>query len=223
MISTNDEARGDNILAISRLGFSAEYWYRFFGHDAEFQKGRIKLPTTHRFLYSDSQAEILYYDGKRLIPSQSYFEYNFSDIVSQGKKVYIFQSSTDALAYVQIKSMIETDATFFALGKNPNEDLVRHLKERFHYAKFILCFPRGLMSTLSEIKTAAFLANERLSLELINGALLCGYRNKKEEVPLDILSLSKISKQVGFYPKNIRTIKPPKDHNSFFDFLRSLR
>lgn len=219
----NQGVEEGNIIAISRLGFSAEHWCLFFGQEPKFHQGHIELPTSHRFQYMHLQPEILYFDGNRWIPSQAYFEYNFSDIVSKDKKVYIFQSSVDALAYFQIKSMDGTNATFFALGKNPDKALIRYLKELFHYAKFILCFPRGLMSTVSEIITVGFLANEQLTLEINADVLLCSYRGKKEQIPIDILSWSNVSKQIGFYPKNVKTLKPPKGHKSFYDLIRSLR
>lgn len=169
----------------------------------------------------DVKPEILYLDGERWIPSKTYFEFNVPVIASNTKVVYIFQSATDALAYFQIKSMANNDATFFVLGKNPSEAIIRYIKSWFNHARFILCYPNGLMGRISEIKTAGFLSNEHVRLELDNQRLICSYRNRKAIIPLDVVSLSQVSKLTGFYPKKIKTHKPKKGYDSFYDLIRS--
>ncbi|WP_312352564.1 hypothetical protein [Sphingobacterium siyangense] len=221
-MSTRSSEEGDaNDIAISRLGFSIKYWHHFFGQGAKFYNGHVQLPLTTRFDHIEFQPEILYLDGRRRIPSRTYYEHNISNVVNSDQRIYLFQSSLDALAYFQLRSMMGTNAIIFVLGKNPDETVIEYLKKKFHYAKFILCFPKGLMNTISEIRTTGLLVGEPLTLEIEDNNLLCGYRGRKKQIPLPILTLSRLSRTTGFYPKSIKTQKPPKGYQSFFDLLRS--
>ncbi len=216
----NNEQADQDSFAISRLGFTAANWRLFFGQPPKLSKGAIELPITQRFQHSDFKPEILYLDGRRWIPSQTYFEFNASDLVSLQKKVYIFQSATDALSFFQIRSMVNMEAVFFVLGKNPRPEILNYVKENFAHAKFILCFPDNLMGRVSEIKIAGFLTNVQLILKLEGNRLLCRYGDKEASISLDSISLSKVSKLIGFYPKKIRTLKPKGGYQSFYDLIR---
>lgn len=204
---------------LSKIGFEAAIWQFFFGSDAIFQDGMIQLPIIRPLLNEEFQNEILFLDGRRSVPVQTYFQFN--EGILHRFDVYIFQSATDALAYVQLKDMIDSEVVFLVLGKNPSETLLQHVKSKFKGSRFFLAYPNNPLAKIAEIRIIGFLAEERLGLELKDNRFLCNYRNRIASIPLESVSLSAVLKLTGFRPK-IRTLKPPKSYDSFYELLRSI-
>lgn len=210
----------DNGYTIARLGLSPVDWYAFFGNRANFRHGFVELPITNHAYNFELQPEILYLDGRRSVPSQTYFQFNRACLPP--KKVYLFQSATDALGYFQINPRASTDSTFLVLGKNPPETILQHIRERFHFAKIVLAYPNSLTGRISEIRIAGIISGKQVRMMIMSNNLLCDCNGRSVILPLDAVSLSRVSKLTGLYSR-IRTLKPPKDYQSFFDLIRSLR
>lgn len=204
---------------LSKIGFEAAFWRLFFGSDACFQNGIIQMPIIRPFFYEEFQHEILFLDGRRSIPVQTYFQFN--DGIQHRFDVYIFQSATDALAYIQLKDMIDSEVVFLVLGKNPSENVLKHVKSKFQGSRFFLAYPNNPLAKIAEIRIIGFLAGEKLGLELKDNRFYCNYRNRIVSIPLERVSLSEVLKLTGFRPK-MRTLKPPKSYDSFYELLRSI-
>src|SRR5690606_15401105 len=204
---------------IARLGFSAVHWRLFFGNIPTFESGKIQMTVSDRF--DNMEAEILFIDGKRITPLETYFEWGVTDIVMPDRKVYIFQSTIDGLAFFQMKKMAESTDVVFAVGKYPSEKVLSFIKNSFPTARFIICFPRNFLGNIADIRIASILAGRNISMEIDSDWLVCSYKGRQTAVPLDIISLSKVSEFTGFYPKRIRTLKPKLGKESFFELLRS--
>jgi len=204
---------------LSKIGFDAAFWRLFFGSEACFQNGVVKLPITRPFFYEEFQHEMLFLDGRRAVPLQTYFQFN--DGIHHRFDVFIFQSATDALAYIQLKAMIDFEAVFLVLGKNPSENVLQHVKCKFQGSRFYLAYPNNPLAKIAEIRIVGFLAGEKIGLELNNNRFYCNYRNRIASIPMERVSLSEVSKLTGFRPK-MRTLKPPRSYESFYDLLRSI-
>lgn len=179
--------------------------------------GKICLPVSSFPAKLSLEPEILFIDGRRRVPSQTFYQYN--DGWTKPLRVFIFQAATDALAYFQLKKLYETDSVFLVVGKNPSNEILDYIKSRFSYARFALGFPNNLLARLSAIKLAGRLSDEKIGLSLTDGKLLCSYRNKNVAVSIDRVSMSEVSKLTGFWPK-IRMLKPPKGYECYYDFIR---
>lgn len=213
-------AMDDNNYTIARLGLSPVDWYVFFGDGANFHPEFIELPLTDYSCDVKLQPELLYLDGRRWIPSQTYFQFNGTCLPTQ--KVYLFQSATDAVGYFQINPRARADSTFLVLGKNPPESILQHIRERFYFAKIMLAYPNNLTGRISEIKIAGIISGKQVRMKIISNNLVCDCNGRSAILPLDAVSLSRVSKLTGLYSR-IRTLKPPKDYQSFFDLIRSPR
>lgn len=215
-----EKERTENVnVHLSKIGFSAVYWRLFFGSDGCFYNGIINLPVQKPLGNDEFQHEVLFIDGSRRIPVQTYFQYNYG--FKSSIQVYIFQCVTDALAFVQLKKMLDSNAVFLALGKNPSENVLQYVKDTFQGSQFLLGYPNSMLAKIAEIRIVGFLAGEKLGLELKDDKFYCKYKNKVVSIPVDRISLSEVRKLTGFRPK-MRTLKPPKGHMSFYDLLRSI-
>lgn len=203
---------------IARLGFSAVHWRLFFGTMPSFENGKIQLTVSERF--DNMKGEILFIDGKRITPLETYFEWGVTDIVMPDRKVYIFQSPLDGLAFFQMKKMAESTDAVFAVGKYPSEKVLGFIKSSFPTARFVICFPKNLLGNIADVRVASILAGQTVSMEIVSDRLVCSYKGRQTAVPLDLVSLSKVSEFTGFCPKRIRTLKPKLGKESFFDLLR---
>lgn len=210
----------DNEYAIARLGLSPTYWYTFFGNGANFYHEFIELPISDHPFNIRLRPEILYLDGSRWVPSQTYFQYKGTCLPTP--KIYLFQSATDALAYIQINPSAGTSSIFLILGKNPPEAILQHIREQFYFARIIMAYPNSLMARISEIRIAGILSGKPVRMRIKSNNLVCDCNGKSRRLPLDAVSLSKVSKLTGLYSR-IRTLKPPKNYQSFFDLIRSPR
>lgn len=202
---------------INRLGITAVHWRLFFGNPPAFVNGQVKSIVSDRF--GDLAPEILYIDGKRITPLQTFFEWGVADITMPEKKVYIFQSAFDALAFFQIRKMAESNDVIFVVGKYPSKNVLVYIKKSFPIAKFIICFPNNFFGSIADVRIAAILSDKSLSMEVVSNKLLCSYKSRDTAIPLDKVSLSKVSEFTGFSPKRIRTLKPKLGKESFFDLL----
>src|SRR5690606_40547725 len=110
---------------IARLGFSAVHWRLFFGTMPSFENGKIQLTVSERF--DNMKGEILFIDGKRITPLETYFEWGVTDIVMPDRKVYIFQSPLDGLAFFQMKKMAESRSEEHTSELQSRENLVCRL------------------------------------------------------------------------------------------------
>ncbi|MCL4638341.1 MAG: hypothetical protein M5Z89_05060 [Olivibacter sp.] len=214
---TNELTEDANAIPLTRTGFKAVYWRLFFLCDPKVEEGQIKLPINKLFPNEDLINEVLFIDGERRIPLQTYFQYNFD--LNICNEVYIFQSVTDALAYFQLKKMDEVPVVFLALGKSPSEKILQYVKTQFSGARFFLAYPNTLLAKVAEIKIIGYLKGEQIKIQLKDNLLLCKYRNREVSIASERLSLSEVQKLTGFWPK-LRTLKPPKGYDSFYDLLR---
>src|SRR5690606_8708527 len=214
----NPEEVGRPCHEIARLGFSAVHWRLFFGNIPSFENGIIQSTVSDRF--DNMEAEILFIDGKRITPLETYFEWGVTDIVMPDQKVYIFQSPIDGLAFFQMKKIAESSDVVIAVGKYPSGKVLSFIKCSFPTARFVICFPRNFLGNIADIRIASMLAGQNISMEIDSDRLVCSYKDRQTSVPLDMISLSKVSEFTGFYPKRIRTLKPKLGKESFFELLR---
>lgn len=207
----------DSEFVLSRFGFIAAYWRLFFQIEPNLQNGRFSLPIFRLPTEIRLEAELLFIDGERQIPKQTFYQYINGWKPSE---VFIFQSACDALAYFQLRKMANSDVVFLIVGRNPDSEIIDYIKSSFSYAKISLGFPKDLLATISAIKVAGKLRDETIALRLDDDTVFCSYRNREVVISVAEFSLSRVSKLTGFWPK-MKTLTPPHGHNSFFDFLKN--
>ena len=163
-------------------------------------------------------------EGTR-IPSTNGIWFAGSESPALVRNLYLFSSALEALSFFHFftdKLQCPEQIAIISVGISPSFGQISQLKSIYKNARIHLVFETALLGRLFDCRLSLWIKGKDAKFSFIKEkeAISIDFRNKNYLIPTSQLSLFAFEKRLGLR-SGIRTHKPPKNFNSFYELLLS--
>lgn len=161
-------------------------------------------------------------EGTR-IPSTSGIWIAGSESPPLVRNLYLFSSALEALAFFQFftdKLLYPEQIAIISVGILPSYSQISQLKTAYRNAKIHFVFEAALLGKIFDCRLSLWIKDKDAKFSFFRDreSISIALRSKNYQISASQISLFSFEKRLGLR-SGIRTHKPPKNFNSFFELL----